>query len=1003
MGVNTIKAGNKVITAFKVPPTLLVEDNNAGKRLADFEILQKLGQGSFGIVIKVRSKLNSKIYAIKQLNLMNEDEEMKKKLKIELIILKKLEHPNVCKCVCTFEENGLFYIVMKYFNNKDLSQFLKGIYKINPPIKEEILWNIFYQCAEGLNYIHRKGIIHRDIKPENIFMDDNKIIQIGDFGISCIVQQGNYVKYFSENPQEQKIILLGTNEYAGSKYYMAPEVISDRLYDQRIDIYSLGVSFYELCYKTFPYLPYKGDMIELINDKNYSYELRDIIFKMIQKDKDKRINSSDFYTEIKKGYIKKYVKNSGIYSAIRCIFNFPNFSHFFSNNYIMSQVISTQYEKKILYIMLEILQSLNDKKNVLETIYTFRDILTKEEIKRKDNEEITPQETIRIILNLLNYELNEKINQNINEIFKDNSSKKDEYLHHEDIPGEELEKLCEFENGIKIKSFISKNFQGILKIKRKCSNNHENFLFRGFNFISFNCYKLLNKLNKQEFHIYDAFSSLNENTEYLDMKQFVKCPNCKDISKHFETKTIFRTPDNMIIFFDRSQLKKYNVKIDFDEQIMFNKTQVQSNFNKEYNLLGIISEIENNNGQIKYISFIKQSNKWILCDIDQEGIFNFENIKNIGNIICLFYYATVISPSNTKLKNNIANSDNKFGNNDYNRTMFNNKYNSIVKTCMSKYKCGQNYNNENNLNINNMNVNLKDYINSIRNNNVTNNNPNNINYMNNNMYNNMNNCNNSNMNNNLNNNINNNLNSNMNNNLNDNMNNNFNNNINNNFNNNMNNNNINNNMNNIIYNNMNNNNNINNNMNNNMCYNINNNNMNNNNFNNGYIKNQNLNMNINNANNNNIQNYNANNNFNNNNFNYLNNNFYNNMNNNNCNNMNNNNFNNMNNNNCNNMNNNNCNNMNNNNCNNMNNNNCNNMNNNNFNNMNNYNMNNNNCNNMNNNNYNNMNNNNCNNMNNNNCNNMNNNNFSDINNYNMNNNNFNYRNNNNFNNMNKNY
>ena len=73
----------------------------------------------------------------------------------------------------------------------------------------------------------------------------------------------------------------------------------------------------------------------------------------------------------------------------------------------------------------------------------------------------------------------------------------------------------------------------------------------------------------------------------LNMKQFVKCPNCKDISKHFETKTIFRTPDNMIIFFDRSQLKKYNVKIDFDEQIMFNKTQVQSNFNKEYNLLGI--------------------------------------------------------------------------------------------------------------------------------------------------------------------------------------------------------------------------------------------------------------------------------------------------------------------------------------------------------------------------------------------------------------------------------
>ena len=503
-----IKANHREIFGHKIPQNLLNGNEKAGNKLDDFEILQKLGEGSFGKIIKVKSKLNSKIYAIKQLDFDKLDDFLKKKVQIELIILKKVDHPNVCKCIDYFEENGLSYIIMKYYNNKDLSHFLKAIYDINPPIKEEILWDIFHQCAEGLAYIHNQGIIHRDIKPQNILMDDNKEIQIGDFGIAAITNK-NQVKNFTNNPEEQKIILLSPGEYAGTPRYMAPEIHSGH-YDQRVDVFSLGVSFYELCYKTLPYSPNKIDMSELINDKNYSYELRNIIFKMIQKNPDERIDSISIRREIKKGYIKKYVKNSGIFSVIKCLFNFPNFEWFFTDDYILSRIIDEKIDKKVLYIMIRILQSLKDKKEVLENIYGLRKTLIEEGIKRKDNEEITPQEAINMILGLLNYDLNEKITKNLTDYIRDKSSKyekEEQYLDVKENPGEEKTKLEEFKNNkLKIKSFISEYFQGILKIELECSKKHKNFLFRAYNILSFNCNLLVNSLNKMEFDIYEAFN-----------------------------------------------------------------------------------------------------------------------------------------------------------------------------------------------------------------------------------------------------------------------------------------------------------------------------------------------------------------------------------------------------------------------------------------------------------------------------------------------------------------
>ena len=196
----SISQNNKIFLSYKLPFHFLNNNENIGNKLEDFEILQIMGRGAYGFVAKVKSKINLKIYALKQNIMKNNWKFDNLRLKNELLFLRKFDHQNVCKCLTTFEENNCYYIVMKLFNNKDLYRFLEANRRLNIKIKEDILWDIFRQCLEGLLYIHNEGVIHRDIKPANIFMDDTGNIQIGDFGISSVMDLKQSAK-FTLNPE----------------------------------------------------------------------------------------------------------------------------------------------------------------------------------------------------------------------------------------------------------------------------------------------------------------------------------------------------------------------------------------------------------------------------------------------------------------------------------------------------------------------------------------------------------------------------------------------------------------------------------------------------------------------------------------------------------------------------------------------------------------------------------------------------------------------------------
>ncbi|KAK5644545.1 hypothetical protein RI129_005845 [Pyrocoelia pectoralis] len=194
-----------------------------------FNILQKLGKGTFGTVYLCERKHNKLKVVVKEVNSDLNGEQIES-AKNEVAILKCLKHPNVVLYYDSFVSDNIFYIVMEYATKGSLYDFIKN----NKPnlLQQQIVLNYFCQILNGLHHIHSKNIIHRDLKSENIFLTglQSDVVKIGDFGISKILQ--NDTK---------------TQTFIGTANYLAPEMCHGKPYNTKSDIWSLGCILYELC------------------------------------------------------------------------------------------------------------------------------------------------------------------------------------------------------------------------------------------------------------------------------------------------------------------------------------------------------------------------------------------------------------------------------------------------------------------------------------------------------------------------------------------------------------------------------------------------------------------------------------------------------------------------------------------------------------------------------------------------------------------------------------
>ncbi len=208
-----------------------------------------LGAGKFGKVklcFDKSSKEKCAIKTIEKSKLKGIEVEM---VKTEIEIMKFCRHKNIVRLIDHFEDIDNIYIVLEYLSGGNLNYFLSQQQTL---LTEERIKNLINQMASGIAYLHNFGIIHRDLKPENTMMSDssqNASIKIVDFGLSKI---------------------LGINEKSNESYgtlcYAAPEVIQKNFYNNKVDIWSLGVIMYFLICGYLPFSDSNNNFSKIFED-----------------------------------------------------------------------------------------------------------------------------------------------------------------------------------------------------------------------------------------------------------------------------------------------------------------------------------------------------------------------------------------------------------------------------------------------------------------------------------------------------------------------------------------------------------------------------------------------------------------------------------------------------------------------------------------------------------------------------------------------------------------
>ncbi|KAI4333956.1 hypothetical protein L6164_018702 [Bauhinia variegata] len=211
-----------------------------------FERLHKIGQGTYSNVYKARDVTHQKIVALKRVRFDNLDPESVKFMAREIVILRRLDHPNIIKLdgLITSESSRSLYLVFEYMEH-DLTGLAArpGIKFTEPQIKCYV-----HQLLSGLDHCHSRGILHRDIKGSNLLIDNNGILKIADFGLA------NYFDPHHSVPLTSRVVTL---------WYRPPELLLGAShYGVAVDLWSAGCIVGEL-YSGRPILPGKTEVEQL--------------------------------------------------------------------------------------------------------------------------------------------------------------------------------------------------------------------------------------------------------------------------------------------------------------------------------------------------------------------------------------------------------------------------------------------------------------------------------------------------------------------------------------------------------------------------------------------------------------------------------------------------------------------------------------------------------------------------------------------------------------------
>ena len=646
--------------------SVLYDDSKMGDKFEDFENLRVLEgidklikdkkQNSF--VSKVRSLKNNKIYAMRTIKLYLIDEENQKLLFSQIEKLKTLNHPHILKYHKSFtdEDDDYLYIITEYMNNGDLQSFIKAHQILKTKIKEEEIWNILLQCLSALEYLRKENVSQLGIKITNIYLNNEQNIKLGLF--------------------------------------YEPPKLEDKCHSIKEDIKELGLFFFKMCYSQFEFTIHKivkqikkvktiiDGQTEIVKkevdeevytdwnndfpikkEKNtdYSKELLEIVFKMIEEDINNRKSSEELYNIVRNEYVKKYANNTSIKAVLRCLYSFPTLTKLIFEK--ENDIIQEKEKRYINYLFLKTVKALSSDSNLNECLEDFRRALASENSKLDCSKEVDPVYILAFILEKIHREDNTIIkteiqpkNIELNELFLitpiDRIEKIDRSKEHE------IEKFKSFVER-KIKSIISKLFFSVMKTKRICKVCRAGtYSFSNNFFFLFDVSKKgKNSVNQDTFNILDdGFRRQHHECKILKKEEYhLFCDTCLTEQNHNEFNRYYSFGQNLIICFFRGKNYENKSKIIIEENLEFKlgineKTKKMEYLaeteseetHKKYYLVGSVNRVTKNEKD-EFFYFARDpinKNHWYdsigECDLENAPL---HSIMETGQVIILFYTA----------------------------------------------------------------------------------------------------------------------------------------------------------------------------------------------------------------------------------------------------------------------------------------------------------------------------------------------------------------------------
>src|ERR1039458_1577760 len=238
------------------------------------EILELIGHGGMGVVYKARQPRLDRLVALKLLpQSLAADAAFAERFNREARVLARLNHPNIVTVHDFGQSGGFFYLLMEFVDGVNLRQAMQAG-RFTP---QQAMMLVPKVC-EALQFAHDEGILHRDIKPENILLDTKGRVKIADFGIAKLIGEAR-----------ENLTLTASGQAVGTPHYMAPEQLEHpQDVDQRADIYSLGVVFYEMLTGELPI----GRFAPPSEKSSVDARVDEVVFHALEKEREKRFRTA---------------------------------------------------------------------------------------------------------------------------------------------------------------------------------------------------------------------------------------------------------------------------------------------------------------------------------------------------------------------------------------------------------------------------------------------------------------------------------------------------------------------------------------------------------------------------------------------------------------------------------------------------------------------------------------------------------------------------------------